>query len=199
MMIIYGNHFYVTAFMINCVTFKSTVDFPYERASFKSQHGLDPRSNDIIVQSSVSFNGAYFVYNQTKPSHSLSCSFPKPYNLRHNPLGAFLSCSCHTASLEKGLRIVTSAGFHDHCPPILKELGEFTVLGQYVLVSLVLLRANLNNFPKREDQHGHRTRHAQDLDLPRCRRSCTQRIPVLSIKHFQHPIRKSSHNRRQAI
>jgi hypothetical protein len=86
---------------------------------------------------------------------------------------------------KRALRVITSSGNREHCRPIFKELKVLTVFSQYVLNSLVLLKDNVAQYVKREDQHCYNTRRAQDLDVPRSRLSHTQRcFPISAIKIF---------------
>lgn len=86
---------------------------------------------------------------------------------------------------KRALRIITSAGIRDHCRPIFKELGVLTVFSLYVLNALTLLKENINDFNIGGDHHRHVTRHAHDLDIPRCRLSLTQKgFPVYAIKVY---------------
>ncbi|XP_054289739.1 uncharacterized protein LOC129005016 [Macrosteles quadrilineatus] len=97
------------------------------------------------------------------------------------------SPACHEILLlqKKAVRVITSKGPREHCRPIFKELGILTVVSQYVLNILVLLKENLSDFVTRGDRHEYGIRRAHDLDMPRCRLSHTlRRYPRSAIKIY---------------
>jgi hypothetical protein len=80
---------------------------------------------------------------------------------------------------KRALRIITSSGPPVHCRPLFIEFGVLTVYAQYILNALTLLKQNVGLFGRREELHDHRTRSANNLDIPRCRLS---RMDLASFK-----------------
>ncbi|XP_054284013.1 uncharacterized protein LOC129000943 [Macrosteles quadrilineatus] len=86
---------------------------------------------------------------------------------------------------KKAMRIVSSAGYKQHCRPIFIRHRVLTVFSQYILDILVLLKDKVGLFGRREEVHTHNTRRAPDLDMPRCRLAQTMRsYPRSAIRVF---------------
>lgn len=78
---------------------------------------------------------------------------------------------------KKAVRILTSSPYRAHCKPLFTSVEILTVYGQYILDSLI--EAKINPGPSRDRTHGHNTRAACNIDIPRCR---------LNISRDSHPL-----------
>lgn len=72
---------------------------------------------------------------------------------------------------KKAVRVLSAAGYRDHCKPLFANLKVMTIFSQYVYYGLINLKNNIGEYQQRGDLHNHDTRHAQKLDIPRCRLS----------------------------
>lgn len=86
---------------------------------------------------------------------------------------------------KKIIRIITGAGFLEHCKPLFISLRVCTVINLYIFHVLMYAKDNLHLIPQRLDIHCHNTRHRDILDLPQHRLSITSNsFKINSIKFF---------------
>lgn len=88
---------------------------------------------------------------------------------------------------KKAVRLISSAGYIDHCRPIFIELGVMSLYSQYIFSSLTNLKVNLSKYAVRNDHHSYNTRRNEHLDLPFCRLSKKKGcFPQLALRMFNH-------------
>uniref|UniRef100_A0A1B6KML7 Reverse transcriptase domain-containing protein n=1 Tax=Graphocephala atropunctata TaxID=36148 RepID=A0A1B6KML7_9HEMI len=87
---------------------------------------------------------------------------------------------------KHAVRIITSAGFLDHCKPLFSRLKILTVFSQYVVASLLHVRGNLSTLGTRgEVQDAYRLRNGSEVNRVFCRLSKTRDcFPTLAIKLY---------------
>jgi hypothetical protein len=86
---------------------------------------------------------------------------------------------------KRALRVITSAGYRDHCRPIFVSLGILTVFNQYILSSLLHVKNTEDSLARRSDLHSHSTRRRDMIDIPRCRTSKKKdSFPILALRLF---------------
>lgn len=86
---------------------------------------------------------------------------------------------------KKSLRIISSSGHIDHCRPIFRRLKILTIYSQYILLSLLHVKENLDSLSTRSDCHNYNLRKAHDLNVPFCRLSKMKDcFPTLAYRMF---------------
>ncbi|KAG8258948.1 hypothetical protein J6590_021743 [Homalodisca vitripennis] len=95
---------------------------------------------------------------------------------------------------KHAVRIISSAGFLDHCKPLFNRLKILTVFSQYVVASLLHVKENLAAFRTRgEAQDAYRLRNSSQLNTVSCRLSKTRYcFPALASRDFECRLRKWS-------
>lgn len=86
---------------------------------------------------------------------------------------------------KKALRLISKAGFHDHCRPLFIQRKILTVHSVYILQCIIAIRDSLDSFVTNADVHNHATRFSSNLFLPRNRLSKVLKCyPVSGVKMF---------------
>lgn len=86
---------------------------------------------------------------------------------------------------KKALRLISNAGFHDHCKPLFIEKRILTVYSVYILQCTIAIKDSLYSFVTNADVHNHSTRFSSNLFIPRTRLSKVLKCyPVSGIKMF---------------
>lgn len=97
--------------------------------------------------------------------------------------------SAHTHKVllmqKKAVRILSNAGYLDHCRPLFVRNGILTVYSVYIFQCLLAIRDNFDSYVTNNDVHTHNTRASPDVFIPRCRLSKTLKcFPVSGFKFF---------------
>jgi len=97
--------------------------------------------------------------------------------------------SAHTHKVllvqKKALRILSNAGYLDHCRPLFVANDILTVHNVYIFQCLLAIRDNIDCYVTNNDVHSHQTRTSSDIFIPRCRLSKTLKcFPVSGFKFF---------------
>ena len=86
---------------------------------------------------------------------------------------------------KKAIRVISKAGFIDHCKPLFVECGVMTVVNEYIYQCVKEVKERLDILPRNSSVHDYSTRHCSNIFVPRCRlhksKSC---FPVTGYKFF---------------
>lgn len=74
---------------------------------------------------------------------------------------------------KKAIRILSHAGFLDHCRPLFIKLEILTVINLYIFDVLVYTLNRLDNYNLVSSTHGHKTRHNDNIMIPYFRLNST--------------------------
>lgn len=95
------------------------------------------------------------------------------------------SCKAVLKLQKRALRVITSAGWRDHCKPIFRKCKILTVYSLYILLSLVHVKANEASLLTRAQSHNHHLRSGHLIDTPFCRLSKKKDcFPVLAFNMY---------------
>lgn len=97
--------------------------------------------------------------------------------------------SSHTSDIlllqKKAVRILSGAGYLEHCKPLFIEQEILTVANLYIFTILIHTKTHLQEFNCRKDIHSHNTRQKSQIDIPHHRLTKSGKsFKILSVSFF---------------